>query len=391
MIAWLVLVLLALAIGGAVAALLLDDPGYVLIAYADATLETSLWFAAGALLALWVALAGGFFLLRGLLRSGVGAKAWFASRRRHAAHQHSLRGAMLLAEGRWREARKALLAPPAARTPLLDYFGAAQAANELDDHEQRDGALERAKEAIPEASFVVELRRAELQQAAAQWQESVTTLAALRRLAPRHPVVNALLFKAYQTLGDWDAVAELAPSVPEKMPIAAQIAMWRVRLGNPDGVDAVDHAHQVWAEMPKRLRDEESLLLAYVDVLAGRDAAAAEAALRSGLKRTWNSAWIRRYGEIHADAQSQLKTATSWLKHHPNDPTLLFTLGRLAAAAGEPQQAKAHLRASIEAEPSAATLAELGNLCVADGESAAANDYFQRAMMLIEQPLEAEP
>ena len=392
MIAWLLLFLLALAIGGAVAALMLHDPGYVLISYASATLETSLWFAVGALLALWLALAGGLFLLRRLLRGGADARAWFASRRQQAAHQHALRGAMLLAEGRWHEARKELLAAPAARTPLLDYFGAAQAANELREYEQRDSALDRAKEAIPEAAFVVELRRAALQQAAGQWQRSVTTLAALQRLAPRHPLVHALLFEAHKALGDWEAVAELAPNLPEEMPTAMQAAMWRVRFGGAnDDADAAERARQVWAAMPKRLRDEEALLLAYVDALASHDPAAAEAALRSGLKRVWRTAWVRRYGELETDAQSQLKTATGWLKQHPGDPALLLALGRLAAAAGDRQQAKEHLKASVEAEPNAAALAELGNLCVAEGDAAAANGYFQRAMMAAEEPPEAKP
>ena len=239
---------------------------------------------------------------------------------------------------------------------------------------------------------MVELRRAALQQAAGQWQRSVTTLAALQRLAPRHPLVHALLFEAHKALGDWEAVAELAPYLPEEMPTAMQAAMWRVRLGGAnDDADAAERARQVWAAMPKRLRDEEALLLAYVDALASHDPAAAEAALRGGLKRVWRTAWVRRYGELETDAQSQLKTATGWLKQHPGDPALLLALGSLAAAAGDRQQAKEHLKASVEAEPNAAALAELGNLCVAEGDAAAANGYFQRAMMAAEEPPEAKP
>ena len=381
MIAWLVLALLALALGGVLAALLLHDPGYVLIAYADATLETSLWVSLAALLALWFTLAGALFLLRRLMRGGVGARAWFASRRQQSVRQRSLQGAMLLAEGRWREAAKALLAPPATRTPLLDYFGAAQAANELDDYERRDQTLDRAKEAIPGADFVVELRRAELQQAVAQWRQSVATLAPLRQRAPGHPAVHARLFEAHKALGDWDAVAELAPSLPDDLPVDIQTAIWRARLGNPpEGVDAAEHATGVWRAMPRHLHDEEALLLAYVDVLASRDATAAEAALRTGIKRRWTAAWVLRYGEIRANPSSQLKTASNWLKHHPADPALLLTLGRLAAEAGELPQAKEHLEASLRAESSAAALAELGNLYAANGEQAAANGYFQRAL-----------
>ena len=382
MIGLLILVVLALAVGGALAGLMLLDPGYLLISYADATLETSLWFAAGALLALWLVLAGLIFLVRRLMRSGFRVSAWVASWRRQASRQRSLQGAMLLAEGRWREAGKALLAPAATQTSLLDYFGAARAANELGDYEQRDETLDRARAAIPQAGFVVDLRRAELQQAAAQWQRSVATLTVLQKQAPRHPLVLARLFEAYKALGDWDAVAELAPALPEALDAEVQIAVWRTRLTKlKDGTSPAAYASDVWRNMPKALRSEEALLLAYVDVLASHGAeAAAEAALRDGLKRRWVHAWVLRYGEIRADAPRQLAAANGWLKRHPNDPALLLTLGRLAAAAGESSQAKAHFEASQQAEPSAAALTALGCLCVANGEATAANDYFRRAL-----------
>lgn len=382
MIALLILAVLALAVGGALATLMLRDPGYVLISYADAALETSLWVAVAALAALWLALACSMFLARRLLRSGRGVATWMASRRRQAGSRRSLQGAMLLVEGRWREAARALLASTSTQTPLFDYFGAAQAANELADYEQRDRTLDRAKAAIPQADFVVELRRAELQQAAAQWQHSVATLTALRQRAPRHPLVLARLFEVHKATGDWHAVAELAPSLPDDLDADVQLAVWRTRLTKPAaGVDPADHAGAVWRTVPKALRNDEALLLAYVDVLASHDAKdAAEAALRDGLKRRWNTAWVRRYGEMHADPQRQLAAATGWLKRHPNEAALLLTLGRLAAAAGDSAQARAHLQASQQAEPSAAALAALGCLCADEGDAAVANQYFRLAL-----------
>ena len=378
MIAWLVLLALALAAGGTLAALMLRDPGYVLISYSDATLETSLWFAVGVLLVLWLVLAGSLYLVRRLIRGGFQVRAALATRREQATRRHSRQGAMLLAEGRWREACKALLAPAAAQTPLLDYFGAAQAANELGDYEQRDQTLDRAKAAIPEADFVVELRRAELQQAAEQWRPSVATLDALRERAPRHPLVLARLFEAYKAGGDWDAAAALAPALPDDVDANVQIEAWRTRLAKSED-DA--KASDIWRSMPKALRADEALLLTYVDVLASHEAqAAAEAALRDGLKRHWVAAWVRRYGEICIDPGRQLAAAKAWLKRHPDDPVLLLTSGRLAAAAGETAEAKAYLEASQEAEPSVAALTALGCLCAADGAATVANDYFRRAL-----------
>ena len=41
----LLVALLAIALGGLVGMLVVRDPGYVLISYADMALETSIWFA----------------------------------------------------------------------------------------------------------------------------------------------------------------------------------------------------------------------------------------------------------------------------------------------------------------------------------------------------------
>ena len=51
------ILILAIILGGLVGGLVGDDPGYVLLAYGDSALETSLWFAA-------ILLIGLYFLIR---------------------------------------------------------------------------------------------------------------------------------------------------------------------------------------------------------------------------------------------------------------------------------------------------------------------------------------
>lgn len=387
MIRFLVLLTIGLAAGGLLAFLMVRDPGYVLVAYDGVTMETSLWFALACLMALGVLVYLLAFLIRRTARSGVAVSGWFRWRRVAKARNRSLEGFMLFAEGRWSEAKQALLeSADRVDTPLANLFAAARAANELERYQERDTILDRATESTPQAEFTVELVRAELQRAAGQWGRSIATLDDLRERAPQHPVVLKGLFDAHRHLGDWDAVAELAPSLPKDAdPDNADIqtAAWRARFAKIKASDnAAEHARNAWKAMPKQLRTDEGLVLDHVDALAGDAPVEAEAALRRALKKAWREAWVRRYANVGGDPVKQLAIAKQWQKHRPDDPALLLTLGRLSAATGNTDEAKSYLEASLEKREDPATLAELGRLCSRDGNQDAANDYLDRALTL---------
>ena len=381
MIRWPLLAVAALALGGLLAGLMSSDPGYVLIAFRDATLETSVWFAAATLGATALMVWAVAFLLRKTMRSANAVGAWNASRRQRSLRSKAQQGAMLLAEARWQEAVRALPAPGETETSLLDCFAAARAANEAGDAAMRDRILERTVETNPDAAFVANLMRSELQQAGGEWRASVETLDALQAQAPRHPLVAARLFEAHRALGQWDRVAELAPSLPDDLDAETQVAIWRSRIARIDGDDAAKRAQAAWKSVPKALKEDESLVLAYVDVLARHDAnAEAEAVLRRGIKGRWRDAWARRYGTVDGQAEGMLATARGWLKERPDNADLLLTLGRLAKRCGDASGAKGYLQASVDSQPSADALRELGALNEAQGDAAAAAGYFRRAL-----------
>ena len=380
MILLLILLLLALAIGGAIALFVARDPGYVLIAYDGATLETSVWFALLCAIALGLALFLLSLACRRLLRVRAGVAAWGERRARVKAQ----RGTILLAEGRWREAIAALLkSANTGATPLANYVGAARAANRLGSFDERDDILERAAKALPDATLALELTRAELQQAAGQWRQSAHTLTALRPHAPRHPAVLNGLLAAHRALDDAEAAAELAPALPAGEAVdESHLAAWRTRLQKSQGsAEAATHARNTWRAMPKKLRDAEALVHAFVDALAANGAEAeAEAVLRRALKKHWRPSWVLRYGTIGGDVAKRRATANAWLRNHANDAPLLLTLGRLALAEDDLPAARKHLLASLEAEATPATLAEVGRLCIAEGDHAAATGYLERAL-----------
>ena len=384
MILAIVALLLALAIGGAVALFVARDPGYLLVAYDGASLETSVWFALLCAIALALALYCVSFVLRRLLRAGAGVVVWTGDRRATRARAKGQRGAARLAEGRWREAIDDLLASAdSGGTPLANYLGAARAANLLASYNERDDILERAATALPDASLAVELTHAELQQAAGQWRQSMRTLTALRDRAPRHATVLKGLLAAHRALDDAEAAARLAPELPSGEALEeVHLDAWRARLVKSRGsAQAVAHARNTWRAMPRKLRDSEPLVLTYVDVLADHDAdAAAEAVLRRALKRRWCASWVLRYGTLGGAAGKRRANAREWLRDHAGDASLLLTLGRIARADGDAAAAREHLLASLEVDAAPATLAEMGRLCAAEGDHQAAASYFEQAL-----------
>ncbi len=61
-------VLVAIVLGGLIGTLLVRDPGYVLVAYADTVLETSLWVALLLLVGLYLLVRGISFVMRKLIQ-----------------------------------------------------------------------------------------------------------------------------------------------------------------------------------------------------------------------------------------------------------------------------------------------------------------------------------
>ena len=198
-----IFLLLALAIGTGLALFLKQDPGFVVFGYRHWTLETSLGLF---LLALVAGFAALYFLIRlGLHTLGFSPRLrnWRSARRRRHAHKQLSQGLIALSEGRWDVAEKRLARSAAAcDVPLLNYLGAARAAQQLGLDDARDRYLRQAHDSDPAAELAVGLTQAELQLAHNQLEQALATLGKLRDIAPRHTHVLRLLMKLYRQLSD---------------------------------------------------------------------------------------------------------------------------------------------------------------------------------------------
>lgn len=402
--------LVVLLVAGVAGALIARDPGYVLMVWGDASLETSLWFALLLLLLAWLLWRMLVLILGFVLGSRGSIEAWRHRRQERRVRQETSRGLLALIEGDWPRARKELDAAASHMDdPLLLQLGAARAAHRMGDAAGRDDCLEAARAGSPKAHLAVGITRAELDIDAGQWEQALATLLTLRKEAPRNAKVLGMLRSTYEALEDWQALAGILPDLrragvmDEADTAVLERQVWSAELHRAARVDAGQEGRQqaleqAWNRIPKALRSDPMLLQAQVRELQNLNAhVQAESLLREGLQAAWDDALVNLYGWVQGnDPAGQLAEAEAWLAARPNNPVLLLTLGRLAMRHHQWDKAREYLEASVAQHRTAEAEAELGRLLLhlGDFEAAArhlADSVRQMRTLLPELPLPEQP
>lgn len=384
---WLIAILV---LGGLLGVLVARDPGYVLVAYDRMAVETSLWFALALLVAGYVIVRLILFLVVRLARGRGAFARWNAERRSRAADRRTLRGLMLLADGRWLEARKQLTrAAPQAGAPTVNLVNAARAADLAGDRAGRDALLREARTLAPADENVIDFAQAMLQHGAGQWAEARPVLERLRAREPAHGAALWLLADCLSALGDWPALAELLPQLRRDRSRPAEVlaALERSVILGRIGATA-QSAQEAWSTLSKGQRHTPEYALAYAQAVIGESPQDAERAVREALAHHWDSALVGLYGRIDSgDPARQLAAAESWVKAHPEDPALFLTLGRLCLRSRRWPQAREHFEMSVRLGPAPESQGELGRLYAALGERRALDLLLDALPPLPDLPL----
>ncbi|WP_095081898.1 heme biosynthesis protein HemY [Pseudomonas sp. Irchel s3h17] len=400
-----VIVFLIIAVAGAMGLAIAQHSGYVLIAYKTFRYESSLWATLLLVAVIWLVLWGIKALIELVAVSSGVVNPWSnrnRSRRVQVAIEH---GQLDLAEGRWASAQRHLQrAAEAERQPLLYYLGAARAANEQGRYDECDSLLERALERQPQAELAIALSHAQLQTDRGDTDGALTTLSAMRERHPHSVQVLRQLQRLYQQRGDWSSVIRLLPELrKDKALPASELAelerrAWGENLtlaarqeeGEAVGLQSLNRA---WQQLTSAQRQEPQLVLAYAEQLRQLGAEVeAEEVLRTALKRQYDSHLARLYGLLRgSDPSRQLQTAEGWLKAHPNDPSLLLTLGRLCLQASLWGKARDYLEGSLRLQRNPEACAELARLLAQLGDTERSNQLFQEGLGLLDERLLASP
>lgn len=367
--------------------LIKEDPGFVLVQYADYSVETTV---AVAFVALVVAAIGINLLLKVLLFILRITKLLHkrANRRRVEKSRVLLnKGLIDLTEGRFAPAETKLTQLlDYTETPLLNYLAAARAAHQLGKYEQRDLYLKEAHEVSPDAEIAIGVTQGELQLSAKQTERAYATLTHLAQQAPKHEYVIKLLAKVYIALEDWVKLKDLLPMLKKKK-LFAESKMDEIERMTYAGClsescsSTTDELNKVYQKIKKTHPEDTQLLLIYVQRLEalGDNQKIIERAIREALALNWDAELVLRYGQLNqVEAIELLQHAEQWQEDHRYDADLLLTLGRLARRAQLWGKAQSFLEASISSRKNHSNCLELAKLLEDDLErSEDALEYYK--------------
>ncbi|MDO7900797.1 heme biosynthesis protein HemY [Pseudomonas sp. K1(2024)] len=399
------LAVLAIVVAAGLGVAIAKHSGYVLIAYGGFRYQSGLWAALAALVVFVLALLLLRYLVGLVLTSSGVVNPWSRRNRRRRVRIAIEQGQLDLAEGRWASAQRHLhRAAEAERQPLLYYLGAARAANEQGRTEDSDHLLERALERQPQAELAIALTHAQLQMDRGDTDGALDTLLVMQERHPHNVQVLRLLQRLHRERGDWPALIRLLPDLrkgkvlpaPELAELEQRAWGQNLSLAATRGEDpqaARQSLERAWQQLTSAQRHEPQLVLAYAEQLRQVGAQGeAEQVLRSALKRQYESHLARLYGLVRGDDPlRQLQTAEGWLKDHPQDPSLLLTLGRLSQQNRLWGKARDYFESSLRMQRNPETCAELARLLAGLGETERSNQLFQEGLGLLDERLLALP
>lgn len=377
----LIYILVAIVVAGWIGTLMARDPGYVLISYDGATLETGLWVMLAALLII-VALTHYTLRFLGVLRGTTGAwQGWRENRKLNRSQTLTGKGISCYQAGENERAERFLLQGiDAGDRAATSYIFAARAANALGNTERRDSLLRDAVELDSSAKQAAAIARAEMLLDAGEWQACLETL----HDCDDNDTVLKLKKKALFELKDWQGLIELMPLLRktafddnEILEFEKRIALARL------SEDMTTEARKVvYKQLPKVLKKDTDIILEYCKHL--QDEAEAEKLLRSALKSGWEPELVIVYGELGtATLAKRIKTARSWLKDHADDYALQLCLGELYRLDGDSAQARGCYEKSLDIKPTSQASARLGEILSFEGDQVKSNEYFRQALKLI--------
>ncbi len=375
--------------GAAVGILLSRDNGYVLLAFANYTVEMSL--------ALLILLVGALFLALYLaihlvsrslhLRQEIDDR---QSRRDwQLAQQAMSRGLLEMAAGNWGSAEEHLThGIERSKTPLPNYLTAARAAHLQGAYDRRDRYIHLAQESMPSAEIAVRLIQAELQLAGQQLEAALATLQDLRRSAPHDPSVLRLLYRLYEQLGNWEQLRDLLPELRRRrVDDPAQLKHLEVRvhralLEQASQSGDAKQLRSAWTAVPRPLRDKSELVGDFALLLQETgQTAEAEKLLGTALRKNWSIELLKSYGQLESsEPGKKLSQMEHFLDQHTDDSELLLMLGQLSLRARLWGKARGYLEACVGRDGPTQAYAELGRLLEYLQEPGQAIEVYRRGL-----------
>ncbi len=377
----LILLLLVIVAAGWIGTLVARDPGYVLISYDGATIQTGFWVLVGGVI---LTAIGGYYLLRlfgAASRTATYYRRWQEDRKRRKSMQLTQKGLTFLQEGTFDRALKFLLSgAEGSEHPGVNYIAAADAADQLGNAELREQNLRLARASGKDVNLAAMVAEAKMSARRGDWQRCITSL----KDATDNDVVLELKKRALLQLRSWQALSDLMPALRKtaqdrqaQSEFEKHVALQRLKApGNTN-----DGAATIYKKLADDLKYNTEIVLTFCDVVD--DEVEIELVLRNAVKKQWRDQLVTRYGAATRETVTRrLKVAEGWNKNHSDDYALHLCLAQLNEQAGNKEQAKASYQRSIAIQESRLANERLAFLFAFEGDYKKGNERLRKALSL---------
>jgi len=374
------------------------DAGYVLVILGQKTVETSLWFACFAVLAIAII----WWLLRRFVHVSWSIAQnitdFFVFGTAERASKRSASGMIDFLSGDWLHARKKLLRTAnKVESPLVNYLAAARASVELGDQEEALRILNEAQKKHGQNAVPIGVAQARMEMASGRYEQAKIILLALQQKAPRNAIVMSALREVYEARQDWIALGDILPQIRKYKvcPVAdihdmeSSVAVGQLQLASEFAaraavVERLNILRKAWGRVPPYQQRVARVIAAYaralIDNLQDQEA---ETLLRKSLGKSWDDELADLYGSLRvADLGDAMRTAEGWLKYYPQNAALLRTLGRLSLRNQLWGVARDYFQRSLAVKKDAETYAELARLLYSLGDTQKSVEVYQAALQL---------
>jgi len=367
-----------------------QDSGYVLITYKNWSVETTLWVL---IIAIFLAFIIFNFII-GLFNIIIGMpnflKNWFTNHKIKKARKQTKIGLYAWAEGKLKQSERLLIkSAPKSDIPLINYLIATHVAHKQGNFSACDIYLDKARMLNINKPIAADLLQAQLFFDSEHLDEAIIILNNIRQLFPNNEHVLRLLYKAYVKVKGWQQLLDLWSDL-YKYKILSKPQLEdlerNIYINLLSKKENFISLHNFWSNIPRYLRHDNEILLAYVEGLirCGNNEILVEKLLRYALKKSWDERLIEKYGLITgAKPIKQLAFAEGFLNDYRNDINLLLCLGRLCKKLQLWGKSQNYFEIGMRLQKSKTVFNELGQLMDLLNRKEVALEYYRKAALFV--------
>ena len=397
---FLILLSLLLLIGAWVGQAMMEDSGYVLIAYQQVSIETSLWVLVIAAVLLFTIIHWLFNLMSNWRSPAEKWRRWSEARGDKKAGSKANQALEAELEGDvWKARRLFIQAAELSRTPTLFYLEAARCAAEQGDEKESHRILIKAAKESPESELRLQLEQVRFDVKSGHYERASELIGTLTKERPNSIAVAREKAALLNAKRDWNALLPMLPDLQKRKVLNnndIQLLRRTAALSKLNNLEDASRAAltECWEELSYDAQQDPEVRRSYIGQLTAlNETTDACAQIIKWLAKNWDNDLAIRLSELPCDdPDSMIKTAKSWLKQQPDNAAIELLLARLSRRAQLWGAALTHYRKSLELNHQAQTLIELTELYIQLGEQREATELLssKNAPLQLPTPSDAD-